>query len=193
MAHNAAQKRNNPFARTNSPSPSPSNGGGRPKSAVFTAPLSVPQNPTHSRHQSYSSVTTTLAPAVDTTPRHQSGSKMGTPTSNTFAPSFIGTEEMKRSSAQLNGIEGENDFSGKRYVWLKDPATAFVKGWIVEELGGNHILAQCEDGSVGHQELHYQVCADMAFNSNGKSTGIVSIKSIPQSSTKQMIWLSSHI
>jgi myosin heavy chain 9/10/11/14 len=76
---------------------------------------------------------------------------MGTPTSNTFAPFFINTDEMKRSPEKLNGIEGENDFSGKRYVWLKDPATAFVKGWIVEELGGNHILVQCEDGSVGHQ------------------------------------------
>lgn len=150
MALNAAQKRNNPFARTTSPSSSPSNGGGRPKSAVFTSPLSVPQNPTHNRHQSYSSVTNTLPPTADATTRYQLSSKMGTPTSNTFAPSFINTEEMKHSAERLNGIEGENDFSGKRYVWLKDPATAFVKGWIVEELGGNRILVQCEDGSVGH-------------------------------------------
>jgi myosin heavy chain 9/10/11/14 len=155
MAHNATQKRNNPFARTNSPSPSPSNSGGRPKSAVFTSPLSVPQNPTHSRHQSYSPVTTILTPTVDATPRHQPSSKMATPTSNTFAPSFIGTEEMKRSPEKLNGIDGENDFSGKRYVWIRDPATAFVKGWIVEELGGNQILVQCEDGSVGHDEHIY--------------------------------------
>lgn len=150
MALNAAQKRNNPFARTTSPSSSPSNSGGRPKSAVFTSPLSVPQNPTHNRHQSYSSVTNTLTPTADATTRHQSSSKMGTPTSNTFAPSFINTEEMKRNPQKLNCIEGENDFSGKRYVWLKDPVTAFVKGWIVEELGGNQILVQCEDGSVGH-------------------------------------------
>ncbi|RAL67585.1 hypothetical protein DID88_008338 [Monilinia fructigena] len=30
---------------------------------------------------------------------------------------------------------------------LKDPQTAFVKGWIVEELENNHILVQCDDGS----------------------------------------------
>lgn len=55
---------------------------------------------------------------------------------------------MRRGPEPIKGIEGENDFSGKRYVWLKDPQTAFVKGWVVEELGGNHILVQCDDGSV---------------------------------------------
>jgi len=52
----------------------------------------------------------------------------------------------------VKGIEGENDFSGKRYVWLKDPQTAFVKGWVVEELGGNRILVQCDDGSVSNPQ-----------------------------------------
>lgn len=55
----------------------------------------------------------------------------------------------------MKGIEGENDFSGKRYVWLKDPQTAFVKGWVVEELEGGRLLVQCDDGSVsekGHPE-----------------------------------------
>lgn len=68
--------------------------------------------------------------------------------SNTFAPSFIKGDDMRRKSDVVNGIEGENDFSGKRYVWLKDPQTAFVKGWIVEDLGGNRILVQCDDGRV---------------------------------------------
>lgn len=54
------------------------------------------------------------------------------------------------SDAAVDGIEGENDFSGKRYVWLKDPQTAFVKGWIAEELGGGKVLVQCDDGSVSH-------------------------------------------
>jgi hypothetical protein len=48
----------------------------------------------------------------------------------------------------VRGIEGENDFSGKRYVWLKDINTAFVKGWIVEELPDNRLVVQCDDGSV---------------------------------------------
>lgn len=68
--------------------------------------------------------------------------------SNTFAPSFIKTEEARRGSDTVKGIEGENDFSGKRYVWLKDPQAAFVKGWVVEELADNKILVQCDDGTV---------------------------------------------
>lgn len=56
---------------------------------------------------------------------------------------------MQRGQHLVKNIEGENDFSGKRYVWLKDPANAFVKGWIVEELQDNQITVQCEDGSVG--------------------------------------------
>lgn len=56
---------------------------------------------------------------------------------------------MRQRSDVVDGIEGENDFSGKRYVWLKDPKTAFVRGWVVEDLGGNRILVQCDDGRVG--------------------------------------------
>ena len=48
----------------------------------------------------------------------------------------------------IREIEGENDFSGKRYVWLRDPQAAFVKGWVVEELQDNQLLVQCDDGSV---------------------------------------------
>ncbi|KAL2015222.1 hypothetical protein VTK56DRAFT_6051 [Thermocarpiscus australiensis] len=54
---------------------------------------------------------------------------------------------MRKHTDIVKGIEGENDFSGKKYVWLKDPQTAFVKGWLVEELGGNRILVQCDDGT----------------------------------------------
>lgn len=54
---------------------------------------------------------------------------------------------MKRSHDAVKGIEGENDFSGKRYVWVKDPQTGFVRGWVVEDLEGNRLLVQCDDGS----------------------------------------------
>lgn len=148
MAQNMAQKRGNPFSRGISPSPSPGSVGGRPKSAVFTSPLSAPPAPTHSRHQSQSSLTTTMTLNGDGPSCLRSNSKPVGPTSSTFAPSFIKTDEARRDSERLTGIEGENDFSGKRYVWLKDPATAFVKGWIVEELDGSRILVQCDDGSV---------------------------------------------
>ena len=58
---------------------------------------------------------------------------------------------MRKPTDVVKGIEGENDFSGRKYVWLKDPQTAFVKGWVVEELGGNKLLVQCDDGSVSMQ------------------------------------------
>ena len=44
-------------------------------------------------------------------------------------------------------VEGENDFSGKRYVWLHDPKNAFVRGWVVEEVPGGKLLVQCDDGT----------------------------------------------
>lgn len=144
--------RNNPFARNASPSPGP-DVPGRPKSALFSpskSPLStIPTSSSHARNQSFTSADTTLAPTAPTSSRHaRDNSRSGTP-SSTFAPSFIKTEEMRKPIDAVRGIEGENDFSGKRYVWLKDPQSAFVKGWIVEELGGNRILVQCDDGSVG--------------------------------------------
>lgn len=55
---------------------------------------------------------------------------------------------MRRELNVVKGIEGENDFSGKRYVWLQDPQNAFVKGWVVAELGNNRILVQTDDGTV---------------------------------------------
>lgn len=55
---------------------------------------------------------------------------------------------MRPTYDAVRGIEGENDFSGKRYVWLKDPKTAFVKGWVVEELDAQKVLVQCDDGTV---------------------------------------------
>lgn len=79
---------------------------------------------------------------------HRQDSRNAALSSNTFAPSFIKTDEMRRSNDAVKGIEGENDFSGKRYVWLKDPQQAFVKGWVVEELGGNRMLVQADDGAV---------------------------------------------
>ncbi|KAM0475174.1 hypothetical protein ACHAP7_007443 [Fusarium lateritium] len=145
-ANGSAPRRSNPFARTASASPS-TNGSLRPKSAIFSSP-SIPGLSPHNRTQSNGSLSTiTQGIPGAVTRQHRSDSKSGTPTSTTFAPSFIKTEEMSRSQDTVKGIEGENDFSGKRYVWLKDPQTAFVRGWIVEELEENQILVQCDDGT----------------------------------------------
>lgn len=72
-----------------------------------------------------------------------------TPVGGTFAPQFIHADEVDDSADKVRGIEGENDFSGKRYVWLKDSTAAFVRGWVVEELEQDMLLVQCDDGSVG--------------------------------------------
>ena len=53
----------------------------------------------------------------------------------------------------MKGIEGENDFSGKRYVWVRDSEVAFVRGWVMEEIEGDRMLVQCDDGSVGLSQL----------------------------------------
>ncbi|KAM0356085.1 hypothetical protein ACHAPU_000479 [Fusarium lateritium] len=146
-ANGKANRRSNPFARTTSASPA-TNANLRPKSAIFSSSSAIPGLSAHNRTQSNGSmaaITQGISGAV--TRQRRSDSKSGTPTSTTFAPSFIKTEEMERSHDAVKGIEGENDFSGKRYVWLKDPQAAFVRGWIVEELDGNQILVQCDDGT----------------------------------------------
>jgi len=143
--------RNSPFLRQ---SPSPAPPSNRPKSALFPSPLAPPT--TRPASPSLSNPVRGQALEIGFGNQDAGGAKLGhvrnlsKSTSNrnsgTFAPSFIKTEELKRDV--VSGIEGENDFSGKRYVWLKDPHTAFVKGWVVEDLGGNRILVQCDDGSV---------------------------------------------
>ncbi|RMJ12012.1 hypothetical protein CDV36_008324 [Fusarium kuroshium] len=153
MAFNGAgsmNRRSNPFARAPSGSPAASQAI-RPKSAIFSSPSQIPglstPPPPHSRTYSNGSVSGSQGLPVAVSRQHRSDSKSGTPSSTTFAPSFIKTEEMRRSQDTVKGIEGENDFSGKRYVWVKDPEAAFVRGWIVEELDGNQLLVQCDDGT----------------------------------------------
>lgn len=146
MAANPIQKRNNPFLRATSPSAAAGVPNGRPKSMVVSSPLSNPTSPTHTR--SISSLAGALTSTVNTSSHTRSHSKNGINVSSTFAPAFINTDEMRKPTDVVKGIEGENDFSGKRYVWLKDPEVAFVKGWIVDDLPDNRILVQCDDGTV---------------------------------------------
>ncbi|CAK7274386.1 class II myosin [Sporothrix epigloea] len=146
------QQRGNPFVRNSSvpPATSTSNANGRPKSVLFSNPAPTsPARVTHSRSQSALTPSAANSPLPGSVSRPIYGrSREGTPASGTFAPSFINTDEMKqRSISAVHGIEGENDFSGKRYVWLKDPQKAFVKGWVVEDRGNNSLVVQCEDGS----------------------------------------------
>lgn len=54
---------------------------------------------------------------------------------------------MRPGNEKVNGIEGENDFSGKRYVWLRDSEKAFIRGWMGDDLENGHILVHCDDGT----------------------------------------------
>ncbi len=189
MASNAPQKRGNPFSRTGSSSPAPSIPNGRPRSIVSSSPLSSTQSPGHNR--SYSSLAGVVSTNYSSGTRECSNSKNGTTASSTFAPSFIKSEEIQRGPEAVKGIEGENDFSGKRYVWLKDPQTAFVKGWVVDELESNHILVQCDDGSVG-QALAQEINGMLTVSSKEKCTQIVWTRLILRSSIKPTTWQNSH-
>jgi myosin heavy chain 9/10/11/14 len=117
--------------------------GGRPKSEAFGSPTSQ-LDTGHSRNQSFSP-----SGSLTSIPSHIRGQSahVRTSSSTTFAPQFIKTEDLRTGPERVNGIEGENDFSGKRYVWLRDTEKAFVKGWIAEDLSDDRILVQCDDGS----------------------------------------------
>lgn len=150
-AAGSAKWRNNAFERhTPSPSPTPMSYSNRPKSAVFNSPTGIADNAGHNRHQSFSPAGTSSAiPALFSRARSNS-TRNSQHLSSTFEPSFIKSEELQRDGERVGRIEGENDFSGKRYVWLRDPQNAFVRGCILEELDGGNLLVQCDDGTVSH-------------------------------------------
>lgn len=152
MVHvkNGGSQRQSSVISRNTPSPSrgSSSFAGRPKSAVFSSPPGPLSPGSHGRTQSFSPLSgVSLTPL--TINRQRSGSnRTNYQQNNTFAPQFIKIEEPQRTDGKMKGIEGENDFSGKRYVWLRDPEKAFVMGWVVEETGDSQLLVQCDDGSV---------------------------------------------
>ena len=145
MAQNGSL-RASPFARARATTSPYNQSNSIPSSSIESPPPT--HSVSHTRNQSYSPVTTPTLGKGPVHSRQRSDSKISAVKSNTFAPSFIKTKESQERTKVINGIEGENDFSGKRYVWLKDPATAFIRGWIVEELENGQILVQCDDGSV---------------------------------------------
>ena len=97
----------------------------------------------HARNQSLSQLSAPLARSDSS--RLRSNSNRNGASAGTFAPQW--TADGSQDIPEVRGIEGENDLSGKRYVWLRDPKTAFVRGWVVEELSGGELLVQCDDGT----------------------------------------------
>lgn len=133
-----------------SPSNTPSSNA-RPRS-MFASPQSQPSSPGMDAQPNIVSLAGNLAfPKINGA--HRRGESKG---SATFAPQFIGSlnKTKEEDSSSVSGLEGENDFSGKRYVWVKDPAQAFVKGWVEQELEGDQLLVRCDDGSQRQVDSH---------------------------------------
>ncbi|RDI87036.1 hypothetical protein Vi05172_g3119 [Venturia inaequalis] len=147
-AQNGPKWRTNPFNRNSaSPSPVVSPHNGRPVSMLAPSSLSSAHAMGHQRNQSLT-VSHGSALTRNNSTRLRSNSHRSTaPATGTFAQTFISSEEIQNGTHAISRIEGENDFSGKRYVWLRDQTTAFVRGWVVDELDGGRLLVQCDDGS----------------------------------------------
>ncbi|KAE8386332.1 hypothetical protein BDV23DRAFT_6244 [Aspergillus alliaceus] len=145
---NGSPKRANPFSRASpspSPSPSPAPRAARPKSALVTSSSKFEEARGHFRNSS-SLTPATQAPFARIASRQRSNSLRNDAASGTFAPEFIKTEELKRGADQIRGLEGDNDFSGNKYVWLRDPEKAFIRGLVLEERDNGKLLVQSDDG-----------------------------------------------
>ena len=141
--------RNGPFDRGSpSPSPTPVVSHSRPMPTPLNSPSNSGTGVNHGRTQSFSPLGGASMAVLGHTRTRSNSNRTSAQSSSTFAPTFIKTEELSRNREKIGGIEGENDFSGKRYVWLRDPEAAFVRGWVVEEKDDNQLLVQCDDGSV---------------------------------------------
>ena len=146
--------RNNPFDRhSQSPSTSPMVSSPRPRSSVLTSPHASPSPITHNRNQSFSAFGASGLSPANTVRERSNSSRSGNAACSTFAPQFIKDTELRREDERISRIEGENDFSGRRYVWLQDSKSAFVKGWVVNEVADSRMVVQCEDGSVRYSIL----------------------------------------
>ena len=143
-----ARWRNNPFER-GSPSPAPASKPliGRPQSMVITSPSTSTKTSNHDRSHSFSPANVFYGTGPQHIRTRSNSIKASHSSSGTFAPTFIKND----GGEKVDGIEGENDFSGKRYVWIRDAEAAFVRGFVVEELAGNMLLVQCDNGTVSEK------------------------------------------
>lgn len=188
-AQNGPKWRTNPFNRSSaSPSPVVSPHNGRPLSTLAPSSLSSAHASGHQRNQSLTA--SPLGPVLsrnNSTRLRSNSHRSSTPVTGTFAQNFISSEEIQNGTPAISRIEGENDFSGKRYVWLRDQTTAFVRGWVVDELDGGRLLVQCDDGSVC--DVRLQLLSKLMVYSNAMSTKMRPIRSTPRNLTRQMTWL----
>jgi myosin protein heavy chain len=73
----------------------------------------------------------------------------------TFTPKFINALSAK-DARPTDAARDLAEFSGKRWVWLKDEKLAFVKGWVIEDKG-DMLVVRCEnegtDRTVDSQDV----------------------------------------
>ena len=146
QAPNGPRWRNSPFGRAEAeetPSPGPPPGHARSKSSIMQSPLPSPTPQGHVRNQSVSDLRTVMGKGG----LSRAGSVRNSTPAGTFAPQFIRREGLDGAQDRVRGIEGENDFSGRRYVWVRDNELAFMRGWVVEELPDAMLRVQCDDNS----------------------------------------------
>jgi myosin protein heavy chain len=107
-----------------------------------------------------------VPPAVPSIPvvRHGRSNSSVKAIAGTFAPQFIRvTDERERRNSTSGfgkGIAGESsDFSGRRWVWVRDSEKAFVKGEVLQDEDGM-LTVRCEDGSVGQSDSYSKIISD---------------------------------
>ena len=61
-----------------------------------------------------------------------------------FSPKFIKTLLSDKDTRSTDSARDLAEFSGKRWVWLKDDQQAFVKGWVTEE-NGSTLQVRCDN------------------------------------------------
>lgn len=168
------------------PSPGPPPGHARSKSNFLQSGLSPSTPMGHVRNQSLQEL---KSGGLGRTNSRRTGSARGGAAAGTFAPQFIKPENMD-GAQDVRVVEGENDLSGKRYIWMRDDEKAFVKGWVVEELPGGMLKAQCEDGTVSgsNTKVRWAWKTDNWY-SNAMCPPTVSTRSTQPSSIKQTTWL----
>jgi len=71
-------------------------------------------------------------------PQHSRSDSTGT-----FTSKFINALSAKNSGS-TESARDLAEFSGKRWVWLKDDRLAFVKGWVTEDNGAT-LQVRCDD------------------------------------------------
>lgn len=169
---NVSPGRANAFARDSvSPGPASPTKHVRAKSSIVGSTSELDQFKGHTRNSSISQLSQRMSAVPGS--RDGSNSARNNVSSGTFAPEFIKSEELRRGADQIRGLEGDNDFSGNKYVWLRDSEKAFVRGLVVEEKQGGRLLVQGDDGDV-RIKMNWDHGTDEL--SDGKLTRIKSTK-----------------